>query len=166
MSSSKSDIGKNCKLNPMSELHRLVALNRVGGWLVVGGWGQFFTVPNLQKPQNLPHEPPPPHPPKLVWTGLFYCIIYQACLVTWLQYSPATVEVPGTNPTDASKLNFFLVTTKWGHVGKKRFPIFKSGLFRFLPPEGARRYDIISAYRSDRKLKLGSKWGRIEFPIH
>ena len=74
-------------------------------------------------------------------------------MVTWLQYSPATVEVPGTNPTDALKLNFFLVTTKWGHVGKKRFPIFKSGLFRFLPPEGARRYDIISAYRSDRKLK-------------
>ena len=60
MSSSKSDIGKNCKLNPMSELHRLVALNRVGGWLVVGGWGQFFTVPNLQKPQNLPLELPPP----------------------------------------------------------------------------------------------------------
>ena len=98
----------------------------------MGGWGQFFTVPNLQKPQN----------------------------------QPATVEVPGTNPTDALKLNFFFVTTKWGHVGKKRFPIFKSGLFRFLPPEGARRYDIISAYRSDRKLKLGSKWGRIEFPIH
>ena len=43
----------------MSELHRLVALNRVGGWLVVGGWGQFFTVPNLQKPQNQPLEPPP-----------------------------------------------------------------------------------------------------------
>ena len=56
----------------MSELHRLVALNRVGGWLVVGGWGQFFTVPNLQKPQNQPLEhPPPPPPPQVSMDGPF-----------------------------------------------------------------------------------------------
>ena len=132
MSSSKSDIGKNCKLNPMSELHMLVALNRVGGWLVVGGWGQFFTVPNLHKPQNLPLELPPPL--KFVLTGLFHSMIFQACLVRWLGCCSATVEVPGSNPTDASKLNFFLVNTKWGHVSKKRVPIFKSGSFWSLPP--------------------------------
>ena len=26
--------------------------------------------------------------------------------------------------------------------------------------------DIISAFRRDQELKLGSKWGKIEFPIH
>ena len=32
--------------------------------------------------------------------------------------------------------------------------------------EGAGRFNIISASRRARELKLGSKWGRIEFPIH
>ena len=77
----------------------------------------------------------PSTPQKFVWRGLFHSTIYQADLVRWLGCCSATVEVPGSIPTDASKLNFFLVNTKWGHVGKKRVLIFKSGSFWSLPPQ-------------------------------
>ena len=60
----------------------------------------------------------PPTPPKFVWEGLFHHMIYQAGLVRWLGCCSATVKVPGSIPTDASKLNFFLVNTKWGQAIK------------------------------------------------
>ena len=56
--------------------------------------------------------------PKFVWKGLFHYIIYQAGLVRWLGCCSATVKVPGSIPSDASKLNLFLVNTKWGQAIK------------------------------------------------